>query len=153
MRFAEYFGLDDSDIQCISNARDILFERNANAETVQTITCPQDEKSGLQYIFNPVPKCKCVKATNLLSCKFVCKCVSSDQICTQTCTIANLLPSRDPRHLHFGTGLKMYCKSDFSSCGPQNRLTQVQIPIAHFKNQFFNNKISFINIIKHQFWW
>ena len=27
--------------------------------------------------------------------------------------IANLLPSW---HLHFGTGLKMYCKSDFSSC-------------------------------------
>ena len=34
---------------------------------------------------------------------------SNDQICT----IANLLPSR---HLHFGTGLKMFCKSDFSSC-------------------------------------
>ena len=66
VRFAEYFVLDDSDIQCISDARDILFERNANAETVQTITCPQDEKSGLQYIFNPVPNCKCVKATNLL---------------------------------------------------------------------------------------
>ena len=34
---------------------------------------------------------------------------SNDQICT----IANLSPSL---HLHFGTGLKMYCKSDFSSC-------------------------------------
>ena len=41
MRFAEFFGLDDSVIQLISDARDILFERKADAETVQTITCPQ----------------------------------------------------------------------------------------------------------------
>ena len=41
LRFAEFFELDDSVIQLISDARDILFERNADAETVQTITCPQ----------------------------------------------------------------------------------------------------------------
>ena len=32
---------------------------------------------------------------------------------TQICTIANFLPSQ---HLTFGTGLKMYCKSNVSSC-------------------------------------
>ena len=41
LRFAEFFELDDSVIQLISDARDILFERKADAETVQTITCPQ----------------------------------------------------------------------------------------------------------------
>ena len=41
LRFAEFLELDDSFIQLISDARDILFERNADAETVQTITCPQ----------------------------------------------------------------------------------------------------------------
>ena len=45
---------------------------------------------------------------NFVMCMF-----SNDQICTKICTIANLLPSRQ---LHFGTGLQMYCKSDFSSC-------------------------------------
>ena len=35
---------------------------------------------------------------------------SNYQICTQIYTIANLLPSQ---HLHFGTELKMHCKSDF----------------------------------------
>ena len=40
-RFAEFFELDGSVIQLISDARDILFEHNADAETVQTITCPQ----------------------------------------------------------------------------------------------------------------
>ncbi len=41
VRFAESFELDYSVIQLISDTRDILFERNADAEMVQTITCPQ----------------------------------------------------------------------------------------------------------------
>ena len=41
LQLANFFELDDSVIQLISDARDILFERNADAETVQTITSPQ----------------------------------------------------------------------------------------------------------------
>ena len=32
---------------------------------------------------------------------------------TQICPIVNFMP---PKHLHFGTGFKMYCKSNVSSC-------------------------------------